>query len=430
MQRSISLTERGLANLSVSAGMVYAEPQEDLDTLADRMEIYSAMRSDGTVAALERILSLPVAAVEWTIEAESGQKRAAKIMSRNLFGGMTNSWNEVMHHVMLACLYGFCPFEKVWEERDGLILLKKLAPKDPATTYKWHFDETGGLRGWEQEGYRIIDGTAQTAYAFIPVDKLLVFTYDGEFGNPEGRGMLRPAYRPWYMKDKLLTFAGIKCEREACGTPIGKWSDDAPPGTISEHAIDSLQAVAARIRVHESGGVALPQYAQLENFSLGPGNVPFLDLIEYCDTAILKCGLAQFIGLGQGENTGAFALSRDQSSTFKMVLDSIVNWASAIFNKYLIPQWYQYNWGEAEVYPRLKCGQVGMRDAATFVKMLSDLYSPYMDVGRRPDLEKYLCDLLGLPEPPKDGTPPPRVTEQRPGPQSGPAGKPNPLEQK
>ena len=387
--------ETGLASISIVDGIVSGEYQEDLANVTDRMEVYRGMRSDGTVAALERITSLPIRTARWHIESDvRGQKRAVQFMSDNLFGGMSNTWEDVIQHVMLSTIYGFVPFEKVWEERDGLIGLRKLAPRDPATTYRWHFDETGGLAGWEQEGYRVNNNTGMTAKAVLPVDKMLLFSYDSEFGNPEGRSILRPAYRHWYYKDKLYTLAAIRCERQACGTPMGSWEQWA---TETVEGITSLNDTVRRLRTHETGGATLPRGAKIDNFSLGPADVPFLDFIEHQDVKILQCALAQFLNLGQGENTGAFALSRDQSSIFMIVLNSLANWVASVFNSYLIPQWYQYNWGPAKVYPKLKHGQIAARDQEKFAGIVATLFDPTLNIGRLPEIEDAVREEFDLP---------------------------------
>ena len=54
----------------------------------------------------------------------------------------------------------------------------------------------------------------------IPVEKLLLFRTKSRKGNPEGRSILRNAYRDWYFKRRIQEIEGIGIERDLAGFPV------------------------------------------------------------------------------------------------------------------------------------------------------------------------------------------------------------------
>jgi hypothetical protein len=68
--------------------------------------------------------------------------------------------------------------------------------------------------------------------------------------------------------------------------------------------------------------------------------------IDGLNTGMALSVLAQFVLLGQGGNTGAFALSRDQSDFFLDGLQYIINLIEQNFNRYVIRPFIKINFGD------------------------------------------------------------------------------------
>src|SRR5581483_9309062 len=71
---------------------------------------------------------------------------------------------------------------------------------------KWFFDENGQVKGLTQQPWigQLID---------IPIDKLLLFRPSAHKNNPEGRSVLRNAYRSWFFTKRLEEQEAILIER-------------------------------------------------------------------------------------------------------------------------------------------------------------------------------------------------------------------------
>jgi len=308
------------------------------------IQVYTRMRrSDATVQALELAITLPIRATDWDVQPASDDptaQEAADLVYDNLFGGMTHTFDDFLRDALLALFYGFTVFEKVFEERDNYIVWRKFAPRHPQTIERFLFDEAGGLAGVRQVGF---DPQGRFRQVDIPIEKLLVFIWRRELGNPYGVSVLRAAYKHWFLKDIAYKLQAIALERWAVGIPVGK----VPSGTSENDKQIFLQMLEA-MRGHERAAMVLPEDYQLEVIGAEAGeraNRAFVEAIQHHDTMIVKAVLAQFLNLGTGD-VGSWALSRDHSQLFLMGLNSVAQWFADHINRYAIPQLCRLNFGE------------------------------------------------------------------------------------
>jgi phage gp29-like protein len=306
--------------------------------------VYTRMRrSDATVQALELAITLPIRATDWDVQPASDDptaKEAADLVYTNLFGGMTHTFDDFLRDALLALFYGFVVFEKVFEERDDYIVWRKFAPRHPQTIERFLFDETGGLAGVRQVGF---DPQGRFRQVDIPIEKLLIFIWRRELGNPYGVSVLRAAYKHWFLKDLAYKLQAIALERWAVGIPVGK----VPAGTSEQDKQTFLQMLEA-MRGHERAAMVLPEDYSVELIGAEAGqraNQAFVEAIQHHDTMIVKAVLAQFLNLGMGD-VGSWALSRDHSQLFLMGLNSVAQWFADHINRYAIPQLCRLNFGE------------------------------------------------------------------------------------
>ena len=140
--------------------------------------------------------------------------------------------------------------------------------------------------------------------------------------NPEGRSILRNAYRSWYFKRRIQEIEGIGIERDLAGLPvihapegIDIWDETMEDYTRIRAGMESM---VKSIRRDEMEGVVLPHGFELELLSTG-GTRQFDTnaIIERYDTRIAMTVLADFIFLGHQQN-GSWALSSDKTELFAM----------------------------------------------------------------------------------------------------------------
>jgi phage gp29-like protein len=363
--------------------------------------VYTRMRrSDATVQALELAITLPIRATDWDVRPASDDptsKEAADLVYDNLFGGMTHTFDDFLRDALLALFYGFTVFEKVFEKRDDYIVWRKFAPRHPQTIERFLFDETGGLAGVRQVGF---DPRGRFRQVDIPIEKLLVFIWRRELGNPYGVSVLRAAYKHWFLKDLAYKLQAIALERWAVGIPVGK----VPAGTSEQDKQTFLQMLEA-MRGHERAAMVLPEDYSVELIGAEAGqraNQAFVEAIQHHDTMIVKSVLAQFLNLGTGD-VGSWALSRDHSQLFLMGLNSVAQWFADHINRYAIPQLCRLNFGEDFTdFPELTFADLRL---VLQREVLAEAIGKLVQVGiLKPDrsLQEWVRDVFDLPPLPEE----------------------------
>jgi hypothetical protein len=92
----------------------------------------------------------------------------------------------------------------------------------------------------------------------IPVDRLVAYVNDQEARNWIGSSWLRPLYKHFLRKDRLLGVDAINAERNGAGVPLAY-----APLNATKDQIKELSALARSYRAGESSGRALPNGADL-----------------------------------------------------------------------------------------------------------------------------------------------------------------------
>lgn len=386
------------------------------------LDVFEKMRrSDGMVKATLLALKQPIKGAEWSIKPGSDSATAsgediATHLQRNLFHTMSMPFRDHLRQLLTHLDFGFYVCEIVWRvvERDGRIFyeIQKLAPRMQRTITKWNLADDGGLVTIEQQTF-----SGKSKIVPIPIAKLLVFTHDKEGANWTGTSALRPAYKHWWIKDQLYRIGAIAAERHGVGIPHMELPPDKDDTTNVERAEDILMG----IRAHERGFVVTPAGYIFSIKGMGEGRpLDVLPTIEHHDRRIGMSVLAQFLSLG-GSTEGSHALSADQSSFFLQAERDVADHIADVHNRYLIPQWVRFNYGQVEELPELVCGRIETRDLVKFFTALATAAGQQLITPDDP-MEDALRKSAGLP--PRDPATSRKRVAPDPAPQPQPAGQP------
>lgn len=352
---------------------------------------YDVMRkSHGVVRGTLRTIKTPVLAARWFVEPASDKKRdqnAADFIWRCLADEMSISWSQVLVEALLCVDFGHYMFEIVWEERiiDGVerLIWSKLAPRHPMDIKEWKYDAQGGPDG-------VVMYVPKNEYdvdeKFIPIEKLLVFTFDREAGNIEGISALRSAYKHWFFNEQLSKIDAIQKERHGIGVPIIK----LPPGFTDADKL-TAQALGANLRTNERAHVVLPPNWEIMFAKLEGNPVSALESMKYHDSLIRENVLASF------QNSDSPTKEEDQTMFLKATR-FIADIICETFNTYAIPKLIEANF-ERVGTPKLRARRIGeQQDWRTLSFALRNLVGAGLI---RPDdrLERWLRDEMDLPMP-------------------------------
>lgn len=368
--------------------MVTGEYLKTLDHHAGMVVFDQMRRSDPQVIAVLKSISLPLRSNDYQIEPASKDVKdveISKIIDERLKSGMSITWDDTLRHALLMLPFGFSVLEKVWErDADGFVMPKKLDPRLPTSIIRWQLAADRSLVGPIQ-----VDTTGEQY--LLPIEKILVFTTDREGDNWEGTSILRPAYKPWYLKDTLEKINAVKHDRFGAGVPRAK----TPAGvTPQQQTWKDVETLLERFQANEQGYLMQPEGWDVDILGVSSqgGGTDALPSIKYYDEAIAKAMLAMFINLGTSA-TGSRALGKSFFDAFMLSLQAFANYIAEVFNRFLIPEWCDFNWETPNGYPKMKAAQISDLDYTQIAQLVTSK-AIVPDIG----LENSLRRSMNLPE--------------------------------
>jgi hypothetical protein len=289
-------------------------------------------------------------------------------------------------------MYGFSVHKKVLAPKeDGWLGWDRFIDIERSTITSWNFGPTTLVESLVQTGFN--PATGEMDQRTIPKERILLSTWREEAENPEGLGALRQAYKHWIYKQALEEFAAIRIERQACGIPVAY----GPVEGYNKTDADLVLALLQRIRTGADGGIVCPEGWRFEMLEIGRADVPFESHIERQHQSILQCVLGQFVGLAQGGDSGAFALSRDSSSFFLLSVEGVADWVTECFNVGATRQLIGLNEARPpKKPPKLAHGKIGLRDMERWSRTLVNLFNE-ADVRLPGDILQVARKELDLP---------------------------------
>ena len=196
------------------------------------VQAYTEMAdNDATVGAILFAIEMLMRQCEFHVEpgGDSEKDREAAEFVESCMDDMERTWADTLSEILSFMTYGWSYHEIVYKRRmgkssspitnsrhsDGLIGWRKLPIRAQDTLYGWEYaDDSDDLLGMTQ----MPPPTYQRIT--IPLEKALHFRTRSRKDNPEGRSILRTAYRAYYFKKRLEEIEGYGMERDLAGFPV------------------------------------------------------------------------------------------------------------------------------------------------------------------------------------------------------------------
>lgn len=365
--------------------------------------------NDDVVGAILYAIKMLIRQADWTVRAGGSEERdseAAEFVESCLHD-MQSTWTDTISEILSFLTYGWSVHEIVYKRRmghrrdvrvdskfdDGLIGWQKLPIRSQESLYEWEYDAFDNLTAFVQmpaPDYKL---------RRIPAEKILLFRTESRKDNPEGRSILRNAYRSWFFKKRIQEIEGIGVERDLAGFPVIIAPPDLKIWNESNAGLNQMcQEFVQNIRRDAMEGVVLENGWELKLLSTG-GSRQFdtSRIIERYDTRIAMTVLADFLFLGH-EKAGSWALSSDKTELFSMAIGAFLDIICETFNRKAIPQLMELNknkFGNAAL-PELVHGDIetqNLKELGEYMKCLSEMGFITPDE----ELERYLREQASLP---------------------------------
>ncbi|MNG98267.1 hypothetical protein D3C79_574010 [compost metagenome] len=401
----------GVSGLRRQGGYVYEEfmPKLRWPYAAD---IYQEMGdNDPVIGSVLYLAEMLIRNTDWEVTPASDKPvdiAAAKFL-KECMDDMDTSWADNISEIISMLQYGFSLHEVIYKVRrgrnesngkyrskysDGRIGWRRMPIRSQASLHEWVFDDDGDIKGFVQlalPSYKPIE---------IPLDRGLLFRTRVNRDNPEGKSLLRNAYRPWYFKKRIEEIEGIGIERDLAGLPVLQAPEGMDLWDERDERMVALKANAenlvSSIRRDGEEGVLLPAGWDLKLLSSGSSRqFDTNSIINRYDNRIAITMLSDLILIG-GEKTGSFALAEAKQSLLASALSAQIWNISDIFNNYAVPKLFKLNNFEGLTdLPRIEPAQMispALKEVALLLRAMG------VDISKDMELQNYLRKISSLPE--------------------------------
>lgn len=406
----VNFKQLGTAGLSRHAGYVYEEFLHEL-RYPRAAKIYKEMAdNDPVVGAVLYASEMLIRGVNWHVEpaSESLEDREAAEFVESCMHDMSNSWASTITEILSMFTYGFSFHEIIYKVRkgplennpkyhskhnDGRIGWRRLAPRAQSTLHEWRFDDDGDVTAFVQMApphYNIVE---------IPLSKGLLFRTRVNRDNPEGKSLLRNAYRPWYFKKRIEEIEAIGIERDLAGLPtltapegLDLWNSDIPGMTQLRN---NAEMIVQNVRRDAAEGILLPHGWDFKLASTGGARQFDTNaIISRYDNRIAITLLSDIVLLG-GDKSGSFALADTKRSLLAEALEAQLQNIADVLNQFAVPKLFEVNSFEGlSGFPKIVPGQV---DSADIKEIALLLRSMGLNIAGDLELQNHLRRVAGLP---------------------------------
>ncbi len=401
----------GLTGLKRSNGYILEEYLPRL--MGDKaLKTFEEMEtSSPTIGAALLAIELLCRQVEWRWEGTDPDTEDPRVeFLEQCWADMEKPWTETLSEILSMLPYGFSYHEIVYKRRikggskfpDNKIGWRGFPIRAQVTRDKWEYGEDGTLLGmWQMAppDYRRV---------FIPLEKALHFRPGAHKDNPEGRSVLRRAYRPWYFAKRIEEFEGIGIERDLAGLPVVEVPAElmtATAGSDLAATLEHFKKLVVNLRRDEQEGVVMPQqYDQHGNpmyklSLLSTGARRQFDttaILQRYQAQIATTLLADFLMLGH-EKVGSYALASSKTSLFSVAIGAWLDLITEVINQQAVPRLLALNGMDTEDVPYLCHGDIETPDLTELADYVSKLTAAGMPLFPDQKIENQLRSYADLP---------------------------------
>ena len=353
------------------------------DYFWDRDSIYhltdtEKMKNDPQVKACLNIKKMLVLQGEQEIHPKSDSKEDIKRADflRDVLYRSEDTVTDMLYSVLDAFCRGFSLCEIVYRKLpEGKIGIEKFVPVNPMCV-TFDYDDFGNLKAIK------VNGQACRR------DKLILYTYGGEFGSPYGKSDLLAAKKHFAIKEKLTEYYNVYLEKYASPLIWGTYGKHFTPEN-QQAFFDSLK------NVRQKTAVVTPEECHIDTLNLNTGGGDsFQKAIDYHDRQIAKAILGQTIFTNDNVTVGSYSLANIHLELLAKCLNKIKkDLCESVMEEQVLKPLTRLNFGDED------CPKFSIKELnADSLKKNSDAMSSLIKNGIITGKEVWLKDFLGLPE--------------------------------
>lgn len=398
------LRRMGTSGLQRVGGVIQEEWLPELRGAKGRRVIRQMVDQDPIIGGILFAIEMLLRRTTWEIRPASDAPEDAEAAAfvGEAFAALRPTWVATLPELISFLPWGWAILEICYTtDVRGRTAWESWEIRAQDTLNHWEFDEASGR---PVAMIQYVPNSTRTAR--IPLDKAIHLTTTSRKGNPEGRPLLRNAYRPWYFKSRIENIEGVGIERDLAGLPVAFVPPDLLAGSLTpeDRAVyDTIVSIVQNIRRDEQEGIVWPlEYDAKGNLRydlklLSSGGSRQFDtggIIARYGSQIAMSVLADFILLGH-EQVGSFALSADKTELFTVALGGWLDAISSAVETQACARLLGLNGMTGAV--KLAHGSVEQADLGVLGSFLSSLVGAGATLFPNDQLLAHLLKEAGLP---------------------------------
>lgn len=421
-RKKVSPTETvGVGGTTIHGGFIQSEEKNKELVGVERWKTYAEVLVNVAIvgAGVRYFLNL-VGKAGWSVEPSDEKNAEAVEIAKKveeILNDMVTPLSRVMRRASMYKFYGYSIQEWTAKKRkDGVIGLKDIEPRPHKTIERWDTDDNGNVIGVVQRSPQ------NSKEIYLPIQKLVYLCDDSLSDSPEGLGLLRHVVPHARRLMRYEALEGIGFETDMRGIPIGR----APlalldklveQGKITKAQKDEMVQVIRdfvqnHIRAADTGLMldslpyrttdekGTPSQTMQWGVELLKGESPALEDIAKAITRLIQ-SIAQLLGvehllLGMNDR-GSFALSRDKTQNFFLIVDSALEELGDGFRKDIITRIFELNGWNIDLLPKLKPEPIKFMDIEQLAEILRTIAIAGAPMLPDDPAINALRDLAGLP---------------------------------
>ena len=275
---------------------------------------------------------------------------------------METEITTIVKQMTSAILWGFCVHEKMFDVKDGRIIIRDMIPVHIKTLQNnpFVYDDNGDLVAIHQ--------VSKNGEAEIPINKVLLYSYNSLYDEKEGHGLLYDFLPIIEDKDNVMDWLMTFAEKNESPTLYGKTDNPVSRDQLLE-AFDDISDGTTGMVIGSTDEVGV-----LESSHRGE---TFFSILQYKDNQIFR---RMFIGnllLGDNSQTGTYAQSQTQLEFGTLVFDGLLEEIANTFQQQAINPIVRFNFGPGVKPPVISFEKFSKGD----IEKLFNIVKPLMDSG-------------------------------------------------
>lgn len=420
LRRTVSPTQvAGAPGTAIFGGYVHnGEVASRLSQPDQRYRTYSEILANvSIVAAGVRYFLNLTAGAEWSFTPSKADKdgKYAELAQAILTDDPRTPWHRIVRRAAMFRFYGFSVQEWIARRRDdGVMTLADVAPRAQRTIERWDLDVEGNVLG------AIQTNPQNNQSLYLPRGKLLYMVDDTLNDSPEGLGLFRHLVRPSERLQRYEQLEGFGFETDLRGTPVGRGPFTKLAEMEKSGQLTRAQRIAieAPMRDFVQNHVKTPQLGMLldsapyesQDEAARPSSTSqwSLELLKGTTSSQPEMGeaigrvnreLARILGVEQlllGEGAGSFALSKDKTQSFFLLVDASLREVRETVDQDLLDTVWKLNGWPDEMKPEMGTEAVQARDIEQVAASLRDMAAAGAILSPNDPAINEVRDLLGL----------------------------------